>query len=64
MSPSKVPSDPALTTDPVMQQNEATEENAKLWSEEAVRRDKEWDADPTSGRPARDVLRDAFAKLK
>lgn len=40
------------------------EENAKLWAEEAVRRDKEWDADPTAGRPARDVLLDAFAKLK
>lgn len=42
----------------------SAEENAKLWAEEAIRRDKEWDADPTSGRPARDVLRDAHAKLK
>jgi hypothetical protein len=24
------------------------EENAKLWAEEAIRRDKEWDADPTT----------------
>lgn len=40
------------------------EENEKLWAEEALRRDKELDADPTTGRPARDVLRDAFAKLK
>lgn len=40
------------------------EENAKLWAEEAIRRDKEWDADPTAGRPAQDVMRDAFAKLK
>lgn len=40
------------------------EENQKLWAEEAVRRDTEWDADPTAGRPAGDVLRDAFAKLK
>lgn len=42
----------------------STEENAKLWAEEAIRRDKELDADPTSARPAQDVLRDAFAKLK
>lgn len=40
------------------------EENAKLWVEEAVRRDKEWDVDPSVGRPAQDVMRDAFAKLK
>lgn len=31
------------------------EENAKLWAEEAIRRDKDWDADPSAGRPARDV---------
>jgi hypothetical protein len=42
----------------------STEENPTLWTEEALRRDNEWDADPTAGRPARDVLRDAFAKLK
>ena len=41
----------------------SVEENEKLWAEEAIRRDKGWDADPTSGRPSRDVLRDAFAKL-
>jgi hypothetical protein len=40
------------------------EENAKLWAEEAIRRDKEWDADPLARRPAQDVMRDAFAKLK
>ena len=40
------------------------EENTKLWAEEAIRRDKEWDADPSVGRPAQDVMRDAFAKLK
>ena len=39
------------------------EENAKLCAEEAVRRDQEWDTDPSVGRPARDVMRDAFAKL-
>lgn len=40
------------------------EESTKLWAEEAIRRDKEWDADPSAGRPARDVMHDAFAKLK
>ena len=40
------------------------EENAKLWAEEAIRRDEELDADPGSARPATDVMRDAFAKLK
>lgn len=28
------------------------EENAKLWAEEAIRRDKEWNADPSVGRPS------------
>jgi len=42
----------------------SNEENAKLWAEEGIRRDKEWDVYPTAGQPARDVLRDAFAKLK
>jgi hypothetical protein len=41
----------------------SNEENENLWAEEAIRRDKEWDADPTAGRPARYVLCDAFAKL-
>lgn len=40
------------------------EENATLWAEEAIRRDKEWDSDPSVGRPSQDVMRDAFAKLK
>jgi len=40
------------------------EENTKLWAEEAMWRDKEWDADPSVGRPAQDVMRDAFAKLR
>lgn len=42
----------------------ADAQNAKLWAEEAIRRDKECNADPTAGRLRRDVLRDAFAKLK
>jgi len=42
----------------------SNEENEKLWAEEAIRRDKEWDLDSTAGPPARDVLSDARAKLK
>jgi len=40
------------------------EENARLWAEEAERRDQEWDAKAGVGRPLRDVLRGARAKLK
>ena len=40
------------------------EENARLWAEEAQRRDQAWDRDPTVGRPAADVFRDARARLK
>ena len=39
-------------------------ETEALWAQEALRRDAELDADPASGRPSADVLRDAFAKLK
>jgi len=40
------------------------EENARLWAEEAERRDADWDVAPGTGRPASDILRDARAKLK
>ena len=40
------------------------EENARLWAEEADRRDQEWDANPAVGKRAQDVLRTARAKLK
>lgn len=40
------------------------EENEKLWAQEAIRRDNEWDQDPTSGRDAAEVTRDALANLK
>ncbi len=40
------------------------EENARLWAEEAERRDQEWDAAAGSGRPASEVLRAARAELK
>ncbi len=40
------------------------EENARLWAEEAERRDQEWDASTGVGRSAREVLRAARTKLK
>ncbi|HZT77570.1 MAG TPA: addiction module protein [Vicinamibacterales bacterium] len=40
------------------------EENARLWAEEAQRRDQAWDANPSSGRPADEVFRAARARLK
>jgi Putative addiction module component len=39
------------------------EENARLWIEEAARRDVELDAGPSRGRPAAAVFRDARARL-
>ena len=39
------------------------EENARLWAEEAQRRDHAWDLDAESGRPAAAVLQDARARL-
>lgn len=40
------------------------EENARLWAEEAARRDADWDATGGKGRSAADVLREARAKLR
>jgi Putative addiction module component len=40
------------------------EENRRLWIEEARRRDAELDADPSRGRPAEDVFRDARARIR
>ena len=45
-------------------ENLSDEENAKLWAEEAERRDRTWDANPTIGRSAADMFRDARARLK
>ena len=45
-------------------ENLSDDENAKLWAEEAERRNQAWDADPTVGRPSADVFRDARARLK
>ena len=42
----------------------SSQENERVWAEEAERRDADWDSAPGSARPAADVLRDAEAKLK
>ena len=42
----------------------STEENAEIWVEEALRRDAELDADPSTGRKASGVFRDARARLR
>lgn len=39
------------------------EENRRLWLEEAQRRDAELDKDPSRGRAAADVFRDARSRL-
>jgi len=40
------------------------EENARVWAEEAQRRDQAWDANPKAGRPAADVFRNARTRLE
>ena len=40
------------------------EENARLWAEEAQRRDDAWDASAGSGHAADHVFREARARLK
>lgn len=45
-------------------ENLSDEENARLWAEEAQRRDGEMDAHPDSGATPKDVFREARAKLK
>jgi putative addiction module component (TIGR02574 family) len=39
-------------------------EHRHLWTEEAACRDAELDADPSRGRPASEVFRDARARLR
>ena len=39
------------------------EDHQRLWTEEALRRDAELDADATKGRPAAEVFRAARARL-
>jgi hypothetical protein len=45
-------------------ENLSEEENTRLWAEEAQRRDAEMDAHPDSSASAREVFREARAKLK
>ena len=40
------------------------EENARLWAEEAERRDRAWDPTASQGRPASDVFGDARDRLE
>jgi hypothetical protein len=40
------------------------EENARLWAEEAQRRDDAWESGGTSGHAAGEVFREARARLK
>lgn len=40
------------------------QEHQRLWTEEAARRDAELDVDPSRGRLAADVLREARARLR
>jgi putative addiction module component (TIGR02574 family) len=40
------------------------EEHRRLWTEETMQRDAELDANPSLGRPAEDVFRDARARLR
>jgi putative addiction module component (TIGR02574 family) len=40
------------------------DEHRRLWAEEAARRDAELDADPSMGRSADEVFRDARARLR
>ena len=40
------------------------EENARLWTDEAERRDEAWDTSGGSGHAAADVFREARARLK
>jgi hypothetical protein len=54
----------ALKRIPMVDETRSDEENARLWAEEAQRRDQAWDADPAEGRPVADVFRDARARLK
>lgn len=42
----------------------SAEENARLWAEEAERRDAAWDSSGGDGRSAGEVFRDARARLE
>ena len=40
------------------------DEHRRIWNEEAIRRDADLDVEPSRGRPAEDVFRDARARLR
>ena len=40
------------------------QENLQLWAAEAQRRDAQMDSDPASGRPAEEVFRETWARIK
>jgi hypothetical protein len=58
------PGDRARLAERLLRSLDSDEENAKLWVEEAERRDRAWDANPTIGRSAADLFRDTRARLK
>jgi len=45
-------------------ENLSDQENARIWAEEALRRDAEWDQSSEHARPAADVFKDARAGLR
>jgi len=45
-------------------ENLSDDENAKLWAEEAKRRDQSWGTDPGMSRPAVEAFGEARARLK
>ena len=58
------PGDRARLAERLLRSLDSDEENAKLWVEEAERRDRAWDANPTIGRSAADLFRGTRARLK
>jgi hypothetical protein len=45
-------------------ENLSEEKNAQLWADEAERRDRAWDGNPSIGRLGDDVFSDAHAHVK
>ena len=60
------PSDRARLAERLLDSLEALsdEENARLWADEAERRDRAWDENGNAGRAAAEVFRDARARLE
>ena len=59
------PSDRARLAERLLDSLEALsdQENARLWADEAERRDRAWDAKGNAGRSTSEVFRDARARL-